>query len=103
MSGHTAGPGAGRVTVPVRRPHQSFVAATGVAVFGVVPSLVVLSTPKALSVMLLSVMLEDPAPTSLTPAASRRFWLFSAGSPSGDGSLFGVGGGTPRGGWAGPV
>src|SRR5215831_15706983 len=78
MSVQTAGPGFGSETVPVRSPHQSLVAVTGVPVFGVVPSLVVLSTPKALSVMLLSVMLEDPAPTSLTPAASRRFWLFSA-------------------------
>src|SRR6516164_2579279 len=64
MSGQTAGPGVGSETDPVRSPHQSFVAATGVVVFGVVPSLVVLSTPKPLSVMLLSVMLEDPAPTS---------------------------------------
>src|SRR5215831_6800707 len=78
MSGQTAGPGFGSETDPVRSPHQSFVAVTGVAVFGVVPSLVVLSTPKALSVMLLPVMLEDPAPTSRTPAASWRFWLFSA-------------------------
>ncbi len=46
MSGHTAGPGVGSETDPVRSPHQSFVAATGVAVFGVVPSLVVLRTPK---------------------------------------------------------
>src|SRR5262249_56396917 len=74
MSVQIAGPVFGRETFPVRSPHQSLVAATGVAVFGVVPSLVVFSTPKALSVMLLSVMLEDPAPTSLTPAASRRFW-----------------------------
>src|SRR6476646_905926 len=29
---HTAGPGVGSVTTPVRRPHQSFCAATGVAV-----------------------------------------------------------------------
>jgi hypothetical protein len=78
MSGQTAGPGFGSETVPARSPHQSFVALTGVSVLGVVPSLVVLSTPKALSVMLLSVMLEDPAPMSLTPAPSRRFWLFSA-------------------------
>src|SRR5215469_16719783 len=85
MSGHTAGPGVGRVTLPVRSPHQSFVAVTGVAVFGVVPSFVVFSTPKALSVMLLPVMLEGPAPTSRTPAPSRRFWLLSACSPSGYG------------------
>src|SRR5215470_12134712 len=78
MSAQTAGPGFGSETVPVRRPHQSFVAVTGVAVLALVPSLVVFSTPKPLSVMLLSVMLEVPAPTSLTPAASRRFWLFSA-------------------------
>jgi len=78
MSVQIAGPVFGRETFPVRSPHQSLVAVTGVAVFGVVPSLVVFSTPKALSVTLLSVMLEEPAPTSLTPAASRRFWLPSA-------------------------
>src|SRR5215469_10906453 len=78
MSVQIAGPVVGSETFPVRSPHQSLVAVTGVSVFGVVPSLVVFSTPKALSVTLLSVMLEGPAPTSLTPAASRRFWLFSA-------------------------
>src|SRR5215470_12687524 len=77
MSVQIAGPGFGSETFPVRSPHQSLVAVTGMAVFGVVPSLVVFSTPKALSVMLLPVMLEDPAPTSRTPAASRRFWLLS--------------------------
>ena len=53
-SGQTAGPGVGSVTAPVRRPHQLFSAGTGVAVFGVIPSSVVLSTPNALSMMLLA-------------------------------------------------
>src|SRR6476620_11999720 len=37
-SGQTAGPGVGTVTAPVRSPHQSFCASTGLAAFGVVPS-----------------------------------------------------------------
>src|SRR5882724_6759701 len=54
MSGQTAGPGVGRDTVPVHRPHQSLVAVTGAAALAVVPSSVVLRTPNALSVMLLA-------------------------------------------------
>ena len=55
------------------------------------PLAVVLRTPKALSAMLLSVIDEAAAPTSRTPAPSRRFALFSAWLPRGYGSLFGVG------------
>src|SRR5581483_2417163 len=88
---HTAGPGVGSATVPVRRPHQSFCATTGVVELFDWPSSVVLSTPNALSVMLLFAIVDGPAPTSRTPAPRRRFWLLSAWLPSGYGSLFGVG------------
>src|SRR3954471_24868941 len=74
----TAGPGVGSVTVPVRRPHQLFVAETGVAVLFDVPSAVVLRTLNALSVMLLAAIVEACASTRRTPAPSRRFALFSA-------------------------
>src|SRR5262245_16523841 len=43
--GHTAGPGVGSVSAPVRRPHQLSCAWTGVAVLLVTPSAAVLSTP----------------------------------------------------------
>jgi hypothetical protein len=92
--GQRAGPGVGRVTAPVRRPHQSRCACTGVAVLLATPSAVVLRTPNALSAMLLSVIEEEAAPTSRTPAPSRRFALCSAWLPSGYGSLFGVGANT---------
>src|SRR5215467_540972 len=62
-SGQTAGPAVGSVTVPVRRPHQLLRASTGVLA-AVVPSAAVLMTPKALSVMLLRVIDDAPAPTS---------------------------------------
>ena len=91
VSGQTAGPGVGRVRPPVRRPHQLFVAVTGVAVLLPRPLSVVLRTPNALSVTLLCVTDDAAAPTSRTPAPSRRFWLFSAWSPRANGSLFGVG------------
>ena len=80
---HTAGPGVGRVTAPVRRPHQSLRASTGTAPLLVVPSSVVLSTPNALSVMLLAEIAEAAAPTRRTPAPRRRFWLLVALLPSG--------------------
>src|SRR5215471_2874821 len=79
---HTAGPGVGSVNVPVRTPHQSFCALTGVAVLLLCPSSVVLRTPNALSVMLLCVTDDAAAPTRRTPAPSRRFWLFSAWLPT---------------------
>src|SRR5262245_16161251 len=44
VSGQTAGPGVGRVRVPVRNPHQLFSACTGVAVLFATPSTVVLRT-----------------------------------------------------------
>src|SRR5215471_5695231 len=78
MSGHTAGPGVGSVTEPVRRPHQSSCAATGAAVLAVMPSSAVLITPNALSVMLLAEIVEAAAATRRTPAPSRRFWLLVA-------------------------
>src|SRR3954471_21402656 len=80
--GQTAGPGVGRVTVPVRRPHQLFCAATGVAVLFDVPSPVTLRTPNALSAMLLAPIVEAWASTRRTPAPSRRFALFSAWLPT---------------------
>src|SRR3954468_9203572 len=80
-SGHTAGPGVGSVTVPVRSPHQLSCASTGLATFGDVPSSMVFRTPNALSVMLLREMIDPTAPTRRTPAPRRRFWLFSAWLP----------------------
>jgi hypothetical protein len=68
-----------------------FCAATGVAVLLLSPSSVVFRTPNALSVRLLCVTDEAAAPTRRTAAPSRRFWLFSAWLPFGNGSLFGVG------------
>src|SRR5262249_54733004 len=72
----------GRDSVPVRTPHQSFCALTGVAVLLPCPSSVVLRTPNALSVMLLCVTDEAAAPTRRTAAPSRRFWSFSAWLPT---------------------
>src|SRR5438034_9029682 len=63
VSGHTAGPGVGSVSVPVRTPHQSFVAVTGVVLLPR-PLSVVLRTPNALSVTLLWVTDEAAGPTS---------------------------------------
>ena len=91
VEGQTAGPGVGSVTVPVRRPHQSFCACTGVEVLLVTPFAPAFSTPNALSTMLLVVIAEAAAPTRRTPAPRRRLPLFSAWLPSGYGSLFGVG------------
>ena len=82
MFAHTAGPGVGSVTRPVRSPHQSFCAATGVAVLLFSPSSVVLRTPNALSAMLLCVTDDAAAPTRRTPAPRRRFALFSAWLPT---------------------
>ncbi len=81
----------GTVTVPVRSPHQLSVAVAGAVVLLLSPSRVVLRTPNALSVMLSCVMDEAAAPTRRTPPPSRRFWLFSAWLPVGNGLLFGVG------------
>jgi hypothetical protein len=69
-------------------------AETGVAVFGVTPSSVVLRTPNALSVMFDRVTVDAAAPTSRTAAPRRRFWLFSVWFARGYGTLLGVGANT---------
>src|SRR3954454_23950413 len=83
VEGQTAGPGVGRLTAPVRRPHQLLWACTGVEVLFETPLAPVFRTPKALSVMLLAVIDDAAAPTRRTPAPSRRLPLFSAWLPSG--------------------
>src|SRR5262249_61166042 len=77
-SGHTAGPGVGSVTVPVRSPHQTFDAETGVPGFGVRPSSVVLGTPNAWSAMLLRVVVGAPARRRRPAGPSRRCCAFAA-------------------------
>src|SRR5437762_7014422 len=68
VSGHTAGPGVGSVSVPVRTPHQAFVAVTGVVLLLPRPLSVVLRTPNALSATLLCITDVAEAPPSRPPA-----------------------------------